>query len=78
LSPKLPLVEAILRMQAMVPDPPCLECSWKKYCTINEVACQNFRAYTNEGRWFRGNGVNEPWPKHAEKPNLKLGVHPDV
>ena len=77
---RVDMVEKILQGLLAIPDPPCLRCSWRRYCQVNEVACENFKAYINLGyrssssKNSRGmHGVNEPWPKHGPKPDLALG-----
>ncbi len=79
---RVDMVEKILQGLLAIPDPPCLRCSWRRYCQVNEVACENFKAYINSGTRSSGgasgssrgmHGVNEPWPKHGPKPDLALG-----
>ncbi len=72
------LINRIKRGLERVPDPPCIGCTWIRYCRTNEVACYNFRAYVCEplGESYlknRERGTNAPWPPQAEKPSLILG-----
>jgi len=73
--PKLTLVEKIKREMEFIPEPPCNKgCSWKTYCRVNAVACQNFANFIREEeRKFPGR--DQPWPKDAPRPTLKLGEH---
>lgn len=61
-----------------IPDPPCLKCTWKAYCTENATACRNFLAYVNEGYRHIPGGKNEPWPADGPKPKFKIGRHKSV
>ena len=71
---RLSLADRILKGLLDIPDPPCLACTWKRYCAVNAVGCENFKAYINQdlpgSRYVKG--VNEPWPRHGPKPIMAL------
>lgn len=44
---------------AGIPDPPCVGCGHRQYCTVNETVCDGFKVYVNQvgGKTGRHNHV---------------------